>query len=274
MGCSQLVQYWRANCGASRWKARFITCWRISAWVKDLGIFAAVQADGHFFTRAKGARVGYHHFQRDCAAFGAEQELFLGLDKPQRAQPQRIYAGNDRVAKAGQDSRRTLGIRAKGLADARVNRPQLGRELLEFVRHGREDGLHGFGQVQPEVGTHGVEGAVYILRVGPVVGQDGADLFRFQAQAGDGIDFAVMAQQGKGLGALEIRDGVGRIAGVAQHHRGIVIAVLQIGVIARKRLYRAAHFIDHHVRAERQEMDGELGLQLASGLRAGAFRRR
>jgi len=113
---------------------------------------------------------------------------------------------------------------------------QRGRHCFKLVRDGREDQLQRFDRVQAVLRAERVQRAIDVLRVRVARVERDPKLRGFLAEAADGVDLAVVAEQSEGLDALEARDRVGGVARVAQRHRGVVAAILQVRVIAHQHL--------------------------------------
>ena len=229
--------------------------------VEHFNLAATGQTQTDLFAGPQRSRIACHDFHRHNTPLRTEDVLFFRFGEPQRAQPQRVHAAHNVVTVTGDDRRRTLGVRAKHMAHAGVDRAMGLGHLVHFVRNGREDDFHRLNQVQVIARAEVMQHPVYVLRVGVAFLQGDIQPGGFFPEAVDRVDLTVMAQQGERLHTLEAGGSVGGVAGVAQRDGGVVVAVLQVGVILRQGFHRAAHFVDHAVGAERAKSDREHLLQ-------------
>jgi hypothetical protein len=189
--------------------------------IQHLAAFARTRHDGDLFARGQGARVVDGVLQVDHAFFRGQEIVVVALPEPQGAKAQGVDAAHAHVAEARDHGRRALGRGGEKPAVEAVHALKLCGHALHLGVDGREDHFQGFHELEAVQVDEAFEDAVQVLGVAAAGRGDDAQGAGRAAQLLDGVDLAVVPQQGKGLGALGRGQGVGGVAAVAQGDEGL-----------------------------------------------------
>ena len=218
--------------------------------VEDIDRLSGVDLHGDLFARGHGFRADRHGIQRVDAAFRCDEVFLLGFAVPERPQPQRVHAEDNLIAQARHHRRRTLGEGAESLPQFGVHLVDFRRALNQIVLKGREDMLHRLDEIQAMAHAKRVDRAIHVLRVGAVLHHWDIQHFRFNAEARNRVEFAIVLDQVEGLGPLKNRICVGAVARVAHCHGRGVIRIPQFRIIAAQDFDCALHLVDDAMRRE------------------------
>ena len=131
---------------------------------------------------------------------------------------------------------------------------------MDLPQNRREDEVHRLRQAEPEAEDQGRQHPVQVLRV-RAPGKRHAVGEELPPEPLDSVDLAVMGDQAKGLHLLEGREGVGRVAVMAQGDPRAEVRKREFGVVALQDLRRAPHLVDHHLGGERDHVHGKALLE-------------
>ena len=194
----------------------------------------------------------------DHARLGGEDVCVGGLEVPQRPQAERVHGEQALVAVAGHQRHRALGEGAEGLAQVHVEAAQLLGHSLDLVDDRRQRELERLHQREAAAADQRLDRAVEVLGVRRPVPQRDADHPGLLAQPRDRVDLAVVAEHAERLDALERGPGVGRVAVVAEDHRGLHPRVEQIGEVAAERERAPQRLVHDGVRGAAGHVQVEL----------------
>ena len=156
-------------------------------------------------------RAGRHGIQRVHAPLRSDEVFLFRFAVPKRAQAQGVDAEDGLIAQPRDNSRGTLGEGTERLAQFGIHVVNLGRILNQVVLEGREDMLHRLDEIQTMAHAERVNRTVDILRIGTVLHHGDVEHLRFQTEARNRVELAIMLDEVEGLGALEYRIGVGAV---------------------------------------------------------------
>jgi len=125
----------------------------------------AIDQDQRLLARRQRLRLGGHVADPDHARLGAEDEVALGLDLPERPQPHRVGREDALVGVARDQRHRALRERAHRLVQVHVEAVQVLGEAADLLDDRRHDHLHRLRQGQALAADQGVDREVEVLGV-------------------------------------------------------------------------------------------------------------
>src|SRR5207245_4004154 len=135
------------------------------------------------------------------AALPREYAVVLGLEMPERSQPQRLAAERAGIAQPRQDRRRALRERAERGPRLHVGVLQLAVHALDLVDDRREEQLGRLDRVEAVTEHERAQDGIDVLRVAAVTRERKPERARLLAQPADGVDLALVRERGEWLDA-------------------------------------------------------------------------
>jgi len=219
------------------------------------------QLDPELFSRRQRLRITENLFVRDNSQFRGGEDLLIGLAHPEGAKAHGIDAEDAVIVVAGDDSSRSLRAGGEEPAKPAVHGMKVRGHPLDDTEDRREDQLHRFEEGEAVAADQPLQGAIEILRIAAAIREIDTEHPRFFAQTGNGVDLAVVTEQGEGLSAQDGREGVGGVAAVADGDAGQEFAALQLRIVTGQNLRGAVHLVGSDGRREGRDLDGEFLLQ-------------
>ena len=214
-----------------------------------------LQLDPHRFPRGQGLRLAHHAMDGQDSLLGGEDEGPLALQHPQGSESQRIHAEGALVPVAGDDGGGSLGEGSPNLPVVGIEVLQFVRKLFQLVKDRREHHFDRFKQRKAVAVDQRFHDAVQILGIAAVLRQGGADHPGLVPQLANGVDFAVVSQEGERLNPEEVGEGVGRIPVVADGDRRPKLRAGQVMEVPSQQTGCTHHLVDRRAIAEGSRLD-------------------
>ena len=226
----------------------------------------------HLFTGREGLGFGDHLVGPDDPPLGGKVEGAFRFESPEGTKAQGIDGEDRFVPVSGDDGRRALGQGAEKAPVEKVHGLALVIEGRDDVGDGRKEDFHGFDQAEPELDHEPFKGPVEVLGVASACDGGDPEHGGFPAELVDGVDLAVVTEDGKGLDALRHRKGIGRIAAVAQNEGSLALRVLEVEEVVGEDEARSFDLVDDDRRGEGGDVQESVPLEAGAGLEGGVKR--
>ena len=212
----------------------------------------------HLLAGGERTRIGGQLMHRDDPRLGRRHVHVRGLHPPQRPEAEGIHREHHLVIGARGERHRPLGVGPPGLAVVHVQVLQVGRQPVHLTEDRRERELDGLHEREPLLEDEALEQPVQVLRVRSVPRDGEPQLAALLAQLRDGVDLAVVTEDGERLHAAEGGVGVGGVPVVGDDPRRSEGGLGELGVEGRQHHRLAQHLVHAVIRRERGHVAGEV----------------